>query len=366
MVLSGHCLCKAVTYKVDVDAPLITGYDHCDDCQRQSGSTYSLVVVVPKDKLTINGPTKSWAGKGSSGKAVHRIFCSECGSPIAHDPDAAPEIIAIKGGTLDAEIKKKLKPDTEIWTVGKLPFCQEHLAKPFTHMPEMIAGIQRSPLQEFAIAAEEDGVDVEPATASVPFGPTEPTAPDCDKVSGPGAPGRVGVPTYLGLIGSLVVGAWTCSSSCCGGEAPALTAGRTTRQRSRDGAEDCLEDGRRRRRRCWFRQKAAQDRRCGHGDGLVEGAVGVVEQAVQGQAGAAGGPLSEEGAPAEALGVRIQVQGRRAVWVAERLGRFDGDARRDHVPHVEDWRPADGVELFNKSSASVYYRVRAMGQHPNM
>lgn len=58
----------------------------------------------------------------------------------------------------------------------------------------MIAGIQRSPLQEFAIAAEEDGVDVEPATASVPFGPTEPTAPDCDKVSGPGAPGRVGVP----------------------------------------------------------------------------------------------------------------------------------------------------------------------------
>lgn len=40
MVLKGHCLCKAVTYTVDVDAPLITGYDHCDDCQRQSGSTY--------------------------------------------------------------------------------------------------------------------------------------------------------------------------------------------------------------------------------------------------------------------------------------------------------------------------------------
>ncbi len=40
MGLSGHCLCKAVTYTVDVDAPLLTGYDHCDDCQRQSGSTY--------------------------------------------------------------------------------------------------------------------------------------------------------------------------------------------------------------------------------------------------------------------------------------------------------------------------------------
>jgi len=26
--------------------------------------------------------------------------------------------------------------DTEIWTAGKLPFCQEHLEKAFTHMPE--------------------------------------------------------------------------------------------------------------------------------------------------------------------------------------------------------------------------------------
>lgn len=40
MVLSGHCLCKAVTYTVDVDKPAVVAYDHCDDCQRQSGSTY--------------------------------------------------------------------------------------------------------------------------------------------------------------------------------------------------------------------------------------------------------------------------------------------------------------------------------------
>jgi hypothetical protein len=65
---------------------------------------------VPKAKLTINGPVKKWTGKGSSGNDVHRLFCSECGSPIAHDPDAAPEIIALKAGTLDTEIKKTLKP----------------------------------------------------------------------------------------------------------------------------------------------------------------------------------------------------------------------------------------------------------------
>jgi hypothetical protein len=84
----------------------------------------------------MKGPIKKYEGKGSSGKSVWRIFCSECGSPIAHDPDAAPEIMAIKGGTLEMDMKKKLKPDTEIWTVGKLPFCQEKLAHPFEHMPQ--------------------------------------------------------------------------------------------------------------------------------------------------------------------------------------------------------------------------------------
>lgn len=70
----------------------------------------ALVAIVPKAKLTINGPIKKWTGYGSSGKAVHRLFCSDCGSPIAHDPDAAPEIIALKAGTFDTELKKKLKP----------------------------------------------------------------------------------------------------------------------------------------------------------------------------------------------------------------------------------------------------------------
>lgn len=96
----------------------------------------ALVTVVPKDKLKISGETKSWAGKGSSGKAVHRVFCPTCGSPIAHDPEAAPEIIAIKAGTLDTDIKKTLEPDTEIWTRSKLPFMSEKLAKPFDGMPE--------------------------------------------------------------------------------------------------------------------------------------------------------------------------------------------------------------------------------------
>lgn len=70
----------------------------------------ALVCVVPKDKFTSEGPLKKWKGTADSGNAVWRWFCSECGSPIAHDPEGAPEIIALKGGSLDKEIKQKLKP----------------------------------------------------------------------------------------------------------------------------------------------------------------------------------------------------------------------------------------------------------------
>ena len=94
------------------------------------------MAVVPKSALALSGPVKKWEGKGSSGKSVWRLFCSECGSPIAHDPDAAPEIIAMKAGTLSMDIKKTLTPDAEIWTQSKLPFCGEKLGKSFHGMPE--------------------------------------------------------------------------------------------------------------------------------------------------------------------------------------------------------------------------------------
>jgi hypothetical protein len=55
---------------------------------------------------------------------------------MAHDPEAAPEIIAIKAGTLEMEQKRDLKPSMEIWTASKLPFCTESLEKAFHHMPE--------------------------------------------------------------------------------------------------------------------------------------------------------------------------------------------------------------------------------------
>ncbi|KAJ5102674.1 DUF636 domain protein [Penicillium argentinense] len=78
MPLTGHCLCEAVSYVANVAEPDLVAYCHCDDCQRQSGSTYSLAAflfIVPKDKVTINGHDRTFSSPGSSGYAV---LCQSC------------------------------------------------------------------------------------------------------------------------------------------------------------------------------------------------------------------------------------------------------------------------------------------------
>ena len=98
--LTGHCLCGNVTYMVDAE-PLVTAICHCNSCQRQTGSTYSLVVAVPRDSVTLSGDTLATFDTitEATGTPSHRRFCSNCGSPLVTLADAAPDMAFIKAGT---------------------------------------------------------------------------------------------------------------------------------------------------------------------------------------------------------------------------------------------------------------------------
>ncbi|KAL4797804.1 Mss4-like protein [Aspergillus venezuelensis] len=135
MPLSGHCLCQAVAYTANAE-PDQVAYCHCDDCQRQSGSTYALYVMISPDQLSINGAVAKFKTTGSSGSPVLRQFCQTCGCPLFIQALSAENEIAIMGGSLDREHKVLLKPSTEIWTASKLPFCQERLRHSHAKDPE--------------------------------------------------------------------------------------------------------------------------------------------------------------------------------------------------------------------------------------
>lgn len=121
---TGHCLCGSVEYSFSGD-PAMVALCHCDDCQRQSGSSFSLNVGVPAANFTVDASKlKTFATTGTdSGQPRERSFCPECGSPITAVLAEMGDLVFIKAGTLDD--RTWLKPELEIWRESAQPWVPE-------------------------------------------------------------------------------------------------------------------------------------------------------------------------------------------------------------------------------------------------
>jgi hypothetical protein len=98
--MQGGCLCGKVRYSTAAD-PIFTGVCHCHNCQKETGSAFSVVVGVPKPSLTLTGTLKTYNDRGDSGQAVYRKFCPECGSTVMTEVAAMADVAMISAGTLD-------------------------------------------------------------------------------------------------------------------------------------------------------------------------------------------------------------------------------------------------------------------------
>jgi hypothetical protein len=115
--MTGGCLCGQIRYSANAD-PVFVGVCHCKNCQRQTGTAFSVLVGVPKASMSIRGKLKAFRGIGDSGQPVERNFCPECGSPIFTDAIAIPDVAFIKAGTLDDT--GWLDPKTHIYCESKV------------------------------------------------------------------------------------------------------------------------------------------------------------------------------------------------------------------------------------------------------
>ena len=122
-MLTGRCLCGNITCKCDAE-PALTGICHCQDCQRQSGTAFSIWMAIPTDKLEIKGDTLgSYETIGTETESQReRKFCSNCGSPIVTLMDDMPQLAVLKAGTLDDY--SVLEPQLEIWCDSAQPWVR--------------------------------------------------------------------------------------------------------------------------------------------------------------------------------------------------------------------------------------------------
>jgi hypothetical protein len=111
-VLTGGCLCGGIRYNV-ADAPTRQAVCHCRNCQRQSGTAFSALLIVPTSALQVQGNTAVYNDRGDSGAAVDRHFCIRCGSPLFTALPARPDMRFIKAGTLDDP--NIMAPDVHVW-----------------------------------------------------------------------------------------------------------------------------------------------------------------------------------------------------------------------------------------------------------
>lgn len=117
--LTGGCLCGAVRY--DCEADPTVAVCHCKDCQKHTGSAFSVVVFVPMAGMTVTGAlTDTYSTGELSGKQVRRRFCGSCGSPIFSEPEVRPGVRVIRAGTLDDT--SWVNPAFHIWTASKQPW----------------------------------------------------------------------------------------------------------------------------------------------------------------------------------------------------------------------------------------------------
>lgn len=116
MAMTGGCLCGKVRYTVDA-AALFQVACHCTNCQKQSGSAFSVNLGVRKAALALTGTLKTFTDHGDSGNPVLRRFCPKCGSPILSEIAADAGIAILKAGTLDDT--SAVKPQRHIFCVSR-------------------------------------------------------------------------------------------------------------------------------------------------------------------------------------------------------------------------------------------------------
>ena len=111
-VIHGACLCGRITF--DVHEPEAMAGCHCTRCQRWSGGSGSMVLVVAAKNFQVT-KGQDWVKRFHEDNFADRHFCSHCGSSIYVD---GGEKYYVGAGSLR---DVKMKPSFHIQVAYKAP-----------------------------------------------------------------------------------------------------------------------------------------------------------------------------------------------------------------------------------------------------
>lgn len=126
--VEGGCQCGAVRYRIGA-RPLGIYACHCKDCQRFSGTTHTLSMVMNAgDVELLQGTLKGFDKAADSGRTVRMLGCEACGTKVWNEPLSSPGLLILKPGTLDDA--GWAEPVGNIWTDRALPWVAIDWSQP--------------------------------------------------------------------------------------------------------------------------------------------------------------------------------------------------------------------------------------------
>ncbi len=114
MPITGGCLCGAVRFSIEADAPLGVRQCWCRVCQYLGAGSGTVNAVFAKDAVTVSGPLTDYVCTADSGSVMHRRFCAQCGTPVFSEAEPRPNQIIVRVGALDE--RDPVPPGAIIWT----------------------------------------------------------------------------------------------------------------------------------------------------------------------------------------------------------------------------------------------------------
>ena len=92
---------------------------HCGQCRRASGSAFIAWLVVQTGDLSW---TRGEPASFESSPGARRLFCRDCGTPLAMTWREEPHLIDVTLGSLDDPAR--FVPTAESWTSARLPWAR--------------------------------------------------------------------------------------------------------------------------------------------------------------------------------------------------------------------------------------------------
>lgn len=91
---------------------------HCYECQRRTGSLFSVAAFYPRESVTtLSGTSHSYTRPSSSGFPVTFHFCPDCGSSVWWEPERMPRLIGVAVGCFaDRNFRR---PDQAVWVAER-------------------------------------------------------------------------------------------------------------------------------------------------------------------------------------------------------------------------------------------------------